>query len=104
TERVAGQVAGLPPVGSLFAAFLGYNPVATLLRPTGALATVTPAQRATLTGKEFSPQLISQPFHHGLVVVFGAAAAMTLVAAFASLLRGERYVFQEQPALEERTE
>jgi MFS family permease len=100
-ERVAGQVAALPPVGSLFAAFLGYNPVETLLRPTGALATLSPAHRSTLTGKEFFPQLISQPFHHGLVVVFGAAAAMTLVAAFASLLRGERYVFEDEPALDE---
>jgi len=34
---VAHQVAGLPPVGSLFAAFLGYNPVASLLGPSGVL-------------------------------------------------------------------
>ena len=27
------EVADLPPVGSLFAAFLGYNPIAELLEP-----------------------------------------------------------------------
>jgi MFS family permease len=93
--KVAEQVGSLPPVGSLFAAFLGYNPVQTLLGPTGVLDRLSAAHRATLTGKAFFPHLISGPFHHGLVVVFLAAAAMTLVAAFASLLRGERYVHDD---------
>ncbi len=34
---VAQQIGNLPPVGSLFAAFLGYNPLAQLLGPTGVL-------------------------------------------------------------------
>jgi hypothetical protein len=41
-----------------------------------------------LTGKEFFPHLISGPFHHGLVIVFATAAAMALLAATASALRG----------------
>jgi hypothetical protein len=45
-----------------------------------------------LTGREFFPALISAPFHHGLVVVFVAAASLATVAAFASLLRGGRAV------------
>ena len=97
-DRVAGQVAQLPPVGSLFAAFLGYNPIQTLLSPTGTLSRVTAHQRDTLTGKEFFPHLMTQPFHHGLVIVFIAAAAMTVVAALASLMRGERYVHVDEPA------
>jgi len=94
-DRIATGVAHLPPVGSLFAAFLGYNPIQSLLGPTGALGSLSAAHRATLTGKQFFPHLMSAPFHHGLVVVFVAAAGMTLVAAFASLLRGERYVHDE---------
>jgi hypothetical protein len=82
---VAAQVGNLPPVGSLFAAFLGVNPVATLLAPTGALDTLPAANVANLTGPEFFPHLISQPFHSGLVVVFGAAALMMLVGAAASM-------------------
>lgn len=92
---VAGQLAGLPPVGSLFAAFLGYNPIQSLLAPTGVLSTLHPADAATLTGQEFFPQLISGPFHQGLVLVFGVAAAMSVVGAIASLNRGGRYVHPE---------
>ena len=84
---VAHQAATLPPVSSLFAAFLGVNPIENLLAPSGVLATLPATNRATLTGKEFFPNLISAPFHDGLVVVFSVATALALVAAIASLLR-----------------
>jgi MFS family permease len=93
---VAGQISHLPPVASLFAAFLGFNPIERLLAPTGALHQVSRAQAATLTGGEFFPRLISGPFHSGLVVVFTAAAVMSVIAALASLLRGGRYVHGEE--------
>jgi MFS family permease len=83
---IAAQIGALPPVGSLFAAFLGFNPLAQLLGPTGVLASLPPANAATLTGKQFFPNLISGPFHQGLVVVFIAAAAMSVIAAAASLV------------------
>ena len=73
----ADKIANVPPVGSLFAAFLGYNPIATLLGPTGILAQLPKADTAALTGKEFFPNLISGPFHDGLVIVFLAAAIMS---------------------------
>ncbi|WP_405783270.1 MFS transporter [Streptomyces sp. NBC_00859] len=84
----AQQVAGLPPVSTLFATFLGKNPVSQLLAPSGVLDKLPAHNVSTLTGKEFFPELVSGPFHHGLVTVFGAATAMALVAALASLLRG----------------
>jgi MFS family permease len=83
---VAQQIGNLPPVGSLFAAFLGFNPLAELLGPSGVLQQLPPANAATLTGKQFFPNLISGPFHQGLVVVFIAAAAMSVVSAAASLV------------------
>jgi MFS family permease len=93
STAVANQIAQTPPVGSLFAAFLGYNPIGTLLGPErGSIAS---ADWDTLTGKEFFPQLISQPFHHGLVIVFTVAALMSAVGAVASLFRGKRYVHEE---------
>ncbi len=85
---VAQQIGQLPPVGSLFAAFLGYNPVAELLGPTGTLQHLPAGQAATLTGNTFFPQLISGPFHDGLVVVFVAAAVMMLIGAIASFATG----------------
>ncbi|WP_406142037.1 MFS transporter [Streptomyces sp. NBC_01089] len=87
----AQQVAELPPVSTLFATFLGKNPISHLLQPSGVLDRLPKHNVMTLTGKEFFPGLVSGPFHHGLVTVFGAATVMALVAALASLLRGRQY-------------
>jgi MFS family permease len=89
---VAAQIGSLPPVSSLFAAVLGVNPVAHLLGSTHVLATLPAAHRDVLTGHQFFPQLISGPFHDGLVVVFIVAAGLSVLGALASLLRGGRYV------------
>jgi MFS family permease len=86
-QDVAARVASLPPVSTLFAAFLGSNPIEHLLGGP-ALAALPPQNVATLTGHSFFPNLIAQPFHDGLVVVFGAATVMTLLAAVASASRG----------------
>ncbi|MGW0207898.1 MFS transporter [Streptomyces sp. NPDC003233] len=84
----AHEVAALPPVSTLFATFLGDNPIGHLLGAGGTLDHLTAAQRATLTGHTFFPELVSGPFHHGLTIVFGVAAGMALVSALASALRG----------------
>ncbi|MGO4536499.1 MFS transporter [Leifsonia sp. 2MCAF36] len=97
--NIAAQVGNTPPVGSLFAAFLGYNPIQSLLGPTGILS-APHVDGATLTGKEFFPQLISGPFHDGLVVVFIAAAVMSVIGAIASFLGGGKYVHEEAAAPE----
>jgi MFS family permease len=90
SASVAHEVANLPPVGSLFAAFLGYNPIAELLEPYNALQ--QPGVNAeVLTGKTFFPELITAPFHAGLTVVFGAAAVMMLIGTVASLFNPGRY-------------
>ncbi|MEU5696683.1 MFS transporter [Actinosynnema sp. NPDC020468] len=90
-EAAAAQIAKLPAVAVLFAAFLGYNPVRQLLGDhLGAL----PADQASfLTGRSFFPNLIAGPFAHGLAVAFGFAIALCLVGAVASLrARPERTV------------
>ncbi|OBF31556.1 MFS transporter [Mycobacterium sp. ACS1612] len=90
SATVAHEVANLPPVGSLFAAFLGYNPMAELLAPSGALH--HPGVNAdVLTGQTFFPHLITEPFHSGLVVVFSAAAVMMVIGAIASIFNPGRY-------------
>ncbi|HEV2347616.1 MAG TPA: MFS transporter [Actinocrinis sp.] len=82
----AHAVANLPPVGTLFAAFLGYNPIQQLLGPQ-VLGNLPAANAHTLTGREFFPHLISGPFHDGLIVVFALAIVMSLIAAAACLIR-----------------
>jgi MFS family permease len=92
----AHQIAALPPVGSLFAAFLGYNPMQKLLG-SASKAGVSAAQFRQITGKTFFPHLIANPFMHGLRIAFLASLIMCLVAAAASWLRGGRYVAADVP-------
>ncbi|MCW2883250.1 MAG: transporter [Streptosporangiaceae bacterium] len=94
---VAQQVGSLPPVGTLFAAFLGYNPIQNLLRPSGTLDRLPAADAHELTGHRYFPELISGPFHQGLVIVFGLAIVMSLAAALASVLRGRQFIHQDEP-------
>ena len=93
---VATQVSHLPPVSTMFAALLGYNPVRNLLAPSGVLAKLPAHNAAVLTGKQFFPHLISAPFHHGLVIVFTAAAIMSVTGALVSLLRGKQFYWVDE--------
>jgi EmrB/QacA subfamily drug resistance transporter len=92
---VATQVSHLPPVSTMFAALLGYNPVRNLLSPSGVLSKLPAHNVAVLTGKQFFPHLISAPFHHGLVIVFTAAAIMSVTGAVVSLLRGKQFYYDD---------
>ena len=94
----AARISHLPPVGTLFAAFLGYNPVATLLGPV--LHTLPASRVAVLTGRQFFPNLISKPFMAGMRVTFYFSTVMMLIAAGASWLRGKRYIHGEGVAAE----
>jgi len=94
---VAEHVSHLPPVSTMFAALLGYNPIQNLLRPSGVLQHLPAHNVQVLTGRQFFPHLISAPFHHGLVIVFTAAAVMSLTGALVSLLRGKRFYYDELP-------
>jgi len=96
-QATAERVAQLPPVASLFAAFLGYNPVQNLLGPQ-TLHSLPAAQQHVLAGRSFFPHLISAPFHTALVYGFVFATAACAVAAVASLLRGGKYHYVEAAA------
>jgi hypothetical protein len=86
----AAQAAKLPPISVLFAAFLGYNPIAHLLGA-HALSSLSAHSHAVLTGRSFFPHLISAPFRNGLHEAFLFAVVACLIAAAASLLRGGNY-------------
>jgi MFS family permease len=90
----ASQVAHLPPVSILFAAFLGYNPLGHLAGG-HVLAGLSAANRATITGRSFFPQLISGPFRSGLHEAFLFAILACLIAALASLMRGGKFHYSD---------
>jgi MFS family permease len=96
---VATKVASAPPVASLFAAFLGYNPMRELIPPE-ALQTLSADKVALITGKEFFPSLISGPFMDGIKLAFTFAGVLNLLAALASALSGSKYVFVEETSSE----
>ncbi len=100
----AHAVASEPPIGSLFSAFLGYNPIKELLGPTGALQHLPASQAAYITGRSFFPQLIEQPFASGLHLAFTFAAAATAIAVIASAVRGQRYLHRAEPLGQELAE
>jgi ABC-type antimicrobial peptide transport system permease subunit len=83
-------------VASLFAAFLGYNPVKQLLGTQ--LHQLPAAQAAALTGRSFFPRLISGPFSDALGIAFTFAVIACVVAAIASALRGGKYHYRDAGA------
>jgi MFS family permease len=91
---VAHEVASAPPVASLFAAFLGYNPMAKLI-PADVLSSLPAANAATITGKAFFPELISAPFMHGLLFAFTFSMILNLIAAWASWQGGAKFIHAE---------
>jgi EmrB/QacA subfamily drug resistance transporter len=92
----ANQIAHLPAVAVLFAAFLGFNPIQQLLGDQ--LNTLSPDQASFLTGRSFFPNLISGPFSEGLAVAFWFAIGVCLVGAISSMLTGRKpEVPPEQP-------
>ncbi len=100
SASLANHAAQLPPVSILFAAFLGYNPVAHMLGA-HALGSLSASNQAMLTGRSFFPHLISGPFRTGLHEAFVFAIIACLIAAAASLLRGGRYHHVDEPATRE---
>jgi EmrB/QacA subfamily drug resistance transporter len=94
STTVASHLSHLPAVSYLFAAFLGYNPLKSLLGPS-VLSKLKPSAAAHLTSKEYFPQIIGNPFKHGLVIVLSFAIIACVVAAVASWMRGGKYIHQE---------
>lgn len=90
----AGAAANIPPTGALFASFLGYNPMETLLSP-ATLHNLPAAVSSNITGTHFFPSIIGTPFADALHIVFWVSAVLVFIAAVVSYLRGGRFVYDE---------
>ncbi len=97
----AAALAHVPPLGYIFAAFLGYNPLKSLLGP-AVLSHLPPAQAADLTGRSFFPHLIGPAFVHGLSLILIFAIAMSLLAAVASVFRGGKYIHEDDESMAQK--
>jgi MFS family permease len=97
----ARRVAALPPVSTLFASFLGYNPLVHLLNP-HVLANLPAHTQRALAQRSFFPSIITRPFRNGLHAACDSAVLACLLAAACSWLRGGKYVYvDEAPAPDE---
>jgi MFS family permease len=96
-NTAALQLIGFRIVQGIGAAFLGYNPLRTLIPPS-VLNAVSEATRSTVLGTGFFPSLLSFPFKDGVTVAFLISAALAVVAAIASLAGGRRYVHEVRSA------
>jgi MFS family permease len=100
--QIAQQIASAPPIGYLFAAFLGYNPLGTLI-PSTIFSSLSTQQVATITSRAFFPQLIADAFHHGLVEMMIFSIVVCLIAATASWLAGGKYFYRDEDQQRDRT-
>ena len=101
--QVANNIAGTPPVASLFAAFLGYNPMGKLI-PQDVLTSLPKENSDMLTGKTFFPDLISEPFKTGLHYTLFLSMILCLIAAVASWSRGKRFVATDDVSVADKVE
>ncbi len=92
----------VPVTGALFSAFLGYNPVQSILSTLPPVLTSSlspPSVVAYLTSKTWFPTVIAPPFMTSLRISFYIGAALSAAAALASALRGgEKYIHEAQEA------
>jgi MFS family permease len=102
SPQLAQAFSSTPASGALFGAFLGYNPVSTIIHtlPASLVSTIPAATLTYLTGPTFFPNAISGPFMTALREAFVIGAAMCIVAAVCSALRGKKHVHEPQKTTE----
>jgi EmrB/QacA subfamily drug resistance transporter len=96
--QLASALASVSPTSSLFSAFLGYNPMQSILSLPQLSSVVSQIPSSTLNyleGQNFFPHAIAPAFISALDLAFYIGAALSLAAAVASLLRGKAYIYDE---------
>ncbi|MCL2321053.1 MAG: MFS transporter [Oscillospiraceae bacterium] len=91
---VAEQVSNMPPTAALFAAFLGYDPMSSLISQ-NVMTSLPAATQSTLLSTSFFPEAIAPAVMSSLHIAFYISAILSAVAAIVSSLRGKRYVNEE---------
>ena len=87
--QLAPYFSSISPTNALFAAFLGYNPVGSILASLPPSVVVPQAIQTVLKSQTFFPNAIAGAFMSALQDAFYIGAALSVVAAVASALRGK---------------
>lgn len=83
-----------PPTVAMFSAFLGYNPVGTIIASVPGL-TVPQSVLTQMEGLTWFPKTLAPAFMSSLRVAFYVGMVLSLLAALISVIRGKRYVDSE---------
>ena len=96
--NLAPALGNIPPTSALFSAFLGYNPVNSILTtiPPTIVAHIPDSIMKTLTGIIWFPSTLAVAFLPSLQISFIVGAIISAVAAILSALRGERYIHEDK--------
>jgi MFS family permease len=96
--KLAPILSNIPPTGALFSAFLGYNPVNTILSmlPPSLVATIPQSTLNTLTGTTWFPSTLANAFLPSLRISFVIGATFCSLAAILSALRGEKFIYEHE--------
>ncbi len=92
--QLANSLTSIPPTTALFAAFLGYNPMKTLISqlPANQTSELSSNTIASLESNTWFPNAISKSFLNALAAAFYIGVALSVIGAAASLLRGKKYI------------
>lgn len=87
----------IPPTSAMFSAFLGINPVSTILQqiPTSVTSQLGAGLINTLESKTWFPHAMAPAFMSALHVAFFIGMAIAAAAALISYLRGGMYIHEE---------
>ena len=101
---IAQAFSHTPATGAIFAAFLGYNPIGTIMKAMGSTVTASiPVNTQNiLTSQSFFPNAISAPFMNALTEAFVIGAVLCFVAAICSAFRGKKYLYSEENGTKEQ--
>jgi EmrB/QacA subfamily drug resistance transporter len=93
--QLASVFANIPPTSALFAAFLGYNPVASILQqlPSQLVSSIPQSTLAVLQSKTWFPNAVAPAFMVSLRTAFYIASVLAMIAAFASAMRGAPLIY-----------
>ena len=103
--QIASSLSEIPPTLALFAAFLGYNPMTTLISqlPPAVSSQISPGAFSIITSTTWFPRAIAPPFMDAIHLAFYFNAGLAVVAAVASLMRGKKRQYEYQTKKREIT-
>lgn len=95
-SNLIAPMSEIPPTGALFAAFLGYNPVSTILAgvPQSVVTTISPETIKILTGTTWFPTTLAQAFMPSLRLSFYIGAILSITATVLSAMRGPTHMHE----------